>query len=220
MAHLRALPGGLPGLADRRVLRARAAPVLATKRGDGKGAVLSVQGDKVTYTKRDVTVGIQPSGMEVFPDGTLAAICVHGNEDGDNDEITLIDLTRQPFRAVERITVGQTPEGLAISPDGRWLAVSTINGTNLPKASRPFWAEHGIVTLFSMKAGKAEKVSEVAVGKNNQGVAFSGDGRYLFVENYAEKELAAYRVTARGLEDTGVRLKLPGHPASIRTAPR
>lgn len=51
-------------------------------------------------------------------------------------------------------------------------------------------------------------------------VLSANDGKYILVQNYVEKELAAYRVTASGPEDTGVRVKVNGHPASIRIAPR
>ena len=36
----------------------------------------------------------------------------------------------------------------------------------------------------------------------------------------AKQEFAAYRVTPPALEDTGVRIKMKGSPASIRIAPR
>jgi DNA-binding beta-propeller fold protein YncE len=192
----------------------------ATKRGEDTVAVLRVEGTTVPYTGRDVTVGVEPYGLDVFPDGTLVAVADHGHENGDNDEVTFIDLTRQPFRAIEHVTVGQTPEGVAISPDGKWMAASCINGTTLPKKSSPFWSEHGLLMLFSIKNGKATKVAEAPVGKNNQGVMFTPDGRDILVQNYAEEELAAYRLTGSGMEDTGVRFKLPGHPAAIRIAPR
>jgi DNA-binding beta-propeller fold protein YncE len=193
---------------------------LATKRGEDKVSVLKVDGTKVTYTGRDITVGVQPYGMDIFPDGKLAAIADHGDEDGDADEITLVDLTREPFRAVEHVTVGQTPEGVAISPDSKWMAVSNIDGTNLPKKTSPFWTEHGSLMLFSIRNGHATKVAEAPVGKNNQGVTFTPDGKYILIQNYSENELAAFRMTGTGMEDTGVRIKMPGSPASIRIAPQ
>ncbi len=39
----------------------------ATKRGEDTVAVLRVEGTKVTYTGRDVTVGVEPYGLDVFP---------------------------------------------------------------------------------------------------------------------------------------------------------
>jgi 6-phosphogluconolactonase (cycloisomerase 2 family) len=192
---------------------------LATKRGNGTVAVLKVDGNQVTYTKRDVTVGIQPYGLEVFPNGRLAAICVHGNEDGDNDEIAFIDLSRQPFRTVEHVSVGQTPEGVAISPDNKWMAVSVIQGTNLPKKSSPFWSQHGALQLFSIDGTHARKVGEATLARNNQGVTFSPDGRYVLVQNYSESELLAFRMTQAGIQKAATAIKLSGFPASIRIAP-
>ena len=67
---------------------------------------------------------------------------------------------------------------------------------------------------------KATRVAEAPTGRNTQGVTFTPDGKYILVQNYVEKELAAYRLTGTGLEDTGVRVKVSGHPAAIRIAPR
>ena len=55
-------------------------------------------------------------------------------------------------------------------------------------------------------------------GRNIQGIVFTPDGKYLVVQNYVEKELAFYRVTPRGPEDTGQRMPIPGYPAGLRTA--
>ena len=117
------------------------------------------------------------------------------------------------------MTVGQGPEGLAISPDGQWLAVTVMNGTNKAKDS-PFRAEQGKLQLFSLRDPKPAKVAEASTGRNTQGVSFTPDGRYILVQNYVEKELAVYKLTGPSLEDTGVRIPVPGHPAAIRIAPR
>src|SRR2546425_1033700 len=53
-----------------------------------------------------------------------------------------------------------------------------------------------------------------------EGVAFTPDGKYVVVQNYVEQELAMYRMTPTALEDTGVRIKVKGHPASLRVAPQ
>ena len=192
---------------------------LASKRGDHTVAVLRIEGSKVTYTKRDITAGNNPYSMEISNDGTFAAVANLGRAEGSNDSVTLIDLTRQPFRAVAYFTVGPSPEGLAISPDGKWIAVGARNGTDIPK-DRPFRAENGRLQLFSIRDFTVTKVAEAAIGRNSQGVTFTPGGRYVVVQNYVEKELAFYRVTSSGLEDTGHRVPVPGHPAGIRIAPR
>jgi len=192
---------------------------LAGKRGENAIAVLSIEGDKVTYTGRDIAVGNNPYGFEISNDGAFAAVANMGRPDGSDSSVTLIDLTRQPFRGTEQFTVARGPEGIAISPDSRLIAVSSQNGTNRPKTS-PLHAENGRVALYAVKDGKASKLGEAATGRNSQGVSFTPDGKYLVVQNYVEKELAFYRVGSSGPEDTGVRVPVSGHPAGFRIAPR
>jgi WD40 repeat protein len=192
---------------------------LASKRGENTVAVLSIDGMKVEYTKRDITAGSNPYALDISSDGKLAIVANVGRGVGDADTVTLIDMTLRPIRAVDHIAVGQTPEGMAIAPDGKWLAVGIMNGTNKPKDS-PFRSENGRLLLFSLQGGKASKVAEAPTGKNTQGVTFTPDGKHILVQNYVEQELAVYRLTGSGVEDTGVRIKVKGHPASIRIAYR
>ncbi len=191
--------------------------VLATKRGEGRVAVLTLDGTKLGYAKHDITVGFGPYGLDIARDGRIAAVANLGLG-VDADTVTLIDMTVRPIRAVEYVTVGIGPEGLALSPDGRWLAVALQNGTNRPK-THPMRAEQGRLVLFSLQGARATKVAEAPTGRNTQGVTFTPDGKYLYVQNYVEQELQILRVTGTGLEDTGTRIKVKGHPASIRVAP-
>ena len=133
--------------------------------------------------------------------------------------MTLIDTRAKPIRAAEYVTVGVGPEGLALSPDGRWPAVALQNGTNRPK-DHPMRSERGRLLLFSLRGTRATQVARAATGRNTQGVAFTTDGKYVVVQNYVEQELAMYRITPTALEDTGVRIKVKGHPASLRVAPQ
>ncbi len=209
------------GDAESRVNHAAISPdgkwVLATKRGEGKVAVLTLNGTKLEYAKQDITVGFGPYPLDISRDGRVAVV---GNQGlgVDVDTVTLIDLTVRPIRAAEHVTVGVGAEGLAISPDGRWLAVALQNGTNRPK-THPMRSEQGRLLLFSLQGATATKVAEAPTGRNTQGVTFTPDGQYLYVQNYIEQELQVFRVTGTGLEDTGTRIKVKGHPASIRIAP-
>jgi len=192
---------------------------LVVKRGTDTVALLAIDGNKVTYTKRDITAGNNPYGLEISNDGRFAAVANVGAGDGSMGSVTLIDLTRQPFRAVEHFTVGLSPEGIAISPDSEWIAITAANGTNRTKGD-PYRSENSRVELYQLKDWKATKVGEAFAGRNPQGVVFTPDGKYLVVQNYVEKELALYRVTPRGPEDTGQRIPIPGYPAGLRTATR
>lgn len=192
---------------------------LAGKRGENTLAVLTIDGTKVEYTKRDITVGSNPYPFDITSDGKLAVVANLGRNTADADTITIIDMTLRPIRSVDHIAVGQSPEGMALSPDGQWAVVAVRDGSNQPKES-PWRAENGKVLLYSLRGGKATKVGHALTGKNTQGVTFTPDGKYVLVQNYVDKELAAYRLTGTGMEDTGVRVKVGGHPASIRIAPR
>lgn len=192
---------------------------LATKRAEGTVAVLAIEGDRVAYTGRDVTAGSRPCVAEISGDGRVAAVGNVGRGEGDADTVTLIDMTRAPLRSVATVTVGPTPEGLAISPDSRWLVVSVMNGSNKP-ASSPFHSDAGKVILFALTRTGATRIADADTGRNAQGVTFTPDGKYVLVQNYVEQELAVYTVSSTAIEDTGVRLKTRGSPASIRIAPR
>ena len=191
----------------------------AVKRGNGTVALLKIEGTKVTYTNRDITAGNNAYGMEVSNDGRFAVVPNVGNNDGSVGSLTVIDLTREPFRAVEQVTIGLGPEGVAISPDSQWIAVSAQNGTNRPK-NDPYRTENSRVELYAMNGFKPVKVGEAFAGKNIQGIVFTPDGKYIVVQNYVEQELAIYRVTPKGPEDTGHRIPVPGYPAGLRTAIR
>jgi DNA-binding beta-propeller fold protein YncE len=192
--------------------------VLVSKRGEDTVAVLAVDGRKVTYAKRDITVGNNPYAMDVSGDGKLAAVANIGRGSGDADSVTLIDISKQPFRAVGVFPVGQTPEGLGFSPDGQLLVVSCIDGTNKAKDS-PFRAESGKLMLFAIQDGKAQNLGEAPTGHNAQGAVFTPDGKHVIVQNYVEKELAVYRVSGVGIEKTEAKIPIPGFPASLRRAP-
>lgn len=83
-----------------------------------------MDGSKVEYAKRDLSAGIRPYDIDVT--GSAAAIVGNvGASSGDNDSISLIDMTAKPIRVVTTVTVGQTPEAVKMSPDGNYVAVTS-----------------------------------------------------------------------------------------------
>jgi len=85
---------------------------LVTRDGDHKISVLSVDGTKVEYTKRDINAGLRPYGIDVSSKGDFAAVANIGIGQGDTDTVSLIDIRAKPPRVVETVSVGQTPEGI------------------------------------------------------------------------------------------------------------
>jgi DNA-binding beta-propeller fold protein YncE len=192
---------------------------LVTRNGDHMLNVLQVEGEKVTKLDREITTGVRPYGVAVGPDGRWAVVANIGRGTGDADTVSLVDLTREPFRIIDTVSVGQTPEGITASPDGKHVAVTVMNGSNKPKDS-PFHGP-GLVKVLKVENGRLSVVSEAKVGTWAQGAAFAPDGRTLFVGNMVEKDISVLRVGEDGkLSEGGPRIRLSGASAALRTAER
>ena len=189
---------------------------LVTRDGDHKISVLSIDGSKVEYSKRDISAGLRPYGLDIHPNGKVAVVANIGTGSGDADTVSLIDLEAKPARVVHTLTVGQTPEGITLSPDGAYAAVSVMNGSNKPKAS-PFFNDHGLVKVLSVKGKELAPLTEVKVGHWCQGLAWSKGNRILLVQCMVEKEILAFSFDGKELKPAGS-IKVNAGPAGIRTA--
>jgi WD40 repeat protein len=194
---------------------------LASKNAVNKVALLDVDGNKVTYTKRDLLVGLFPYNLLVSPDGTLALTADNGNNgssDGNVDTVSVIDLTAQPPRVIDHVTVPDSPEGLAISPKGDLAVAADALGSN--KSTKEFFYHpHGVATILKVDGKKVTKLKDIEVGGLPEAVAFTPDGRYIFVGNYNDQDFSILRVDGTDVVDTGKRFKVPGHPGSARMSP-
>jgi DNA-binding beta-propeller fold protein YncE len=191
---------------------------LVTRDGDNKISVLSIDGTKVEYTKRDMSAGLRPYGIDVTPKGDVAVVANIGVGGGDADTISVIDVAAKPARVVGTITVGQTPEGIKISPDGNYVAVTGMNGSNKPKNS-PFFNDNGLVRVYRLEGTKLSHVADAKVGHWCQGALFSKDGRTLLVQCMVEKEIQVLSFDGKELKSAGA-IKTEAGPAGIRSAER
>src|SRR5438067_3850598 len=201
---------------------------IVAQRDENGAAVLTVDGTTIKLTNEKISTGVTPYAVDISADGKWAVIGntgvtgmvgLQGRTVGDADVVTLVDVSKRPFRGVQQISVPSTPEGVAISPDGRWIVASCMAGSNLTtdNAGRN---KLGKLILFEIKDGWANKVNEVAGGEAAQGVVFSQDGKTVIVQFDVERALAVYTVRDGKLVDTGERLKLAAGPVSIRSMPR
>jgi DNA-binding beta-propeller fold protein YncE len=190
-------------------------------RDENGASVLSVDGSNVALTKERISTGVNPYAIDISSDGRWAVIGNTGTSRtvDDADVVTLVDVSKRPFRAVQQISVSATPEGVAISPDGRWIAVSSMAGSNL-LATDPGRRKLGTVSLFEIRDGTATKVNELAGGEAAQGVVFTEDSKTVIVQFDVEKALAIYAIRDGKLVDTNERIKLAAGPVSIRSMPR
>lgn len=194
---------------------------LVTRDGDFFVTVLAIDGDTVRRTDRNISAGLRPYGLSIASHGRFAATANIGRGGGDEDTISLIDLTGPPatWRVVHTITVGQTPEGIEISPDGTVIAVTVMNGSN--KAENSPFRGPGLVRTYRVENMRLLPAGEARVGSWSQGAAFSRDGRTLLVGNMVERNITVLRVASDGaLSEGGPAIEVPGGSAALRTAER
>ena len=183
-----------------------------------KVAMLEVDGQKVTYTKRDIAVGLWPYNFDVTPDGKLALTADNGNNgvsDGHVDTVSVIDLEAKPERVIDKVVVGDAPEGIAISPTGKIAVALLLRGSNNAKSDW-FYNRNGSAVVLKIDGKKVTKVGEVEVRGLPEGAVFSPDGRWLYVGNFNDEDVSVLRVDGETITNTGTLLKLPGKPASMR----
>lgn len=201
---------------------------LVALRDENGLAVLSIDGTQVKDTGERVSTGVAPYAIDVDSNGQYAVVGnaglaglagYTGKMAADVDTVTLIDVSKRPFRAVQHLTVPSLPEAAAISPDGKWIAVQSMNGSNLTP-DNPHRNKLGKVTLFAIEGGQARRINDLPGGEAAQGIVFTQDSRHMLVQFDVEKALAVYAIRDGQLVDTQERLKLGAGPVSIRSMPR
>jgi DNA-binding beta-propeller fold protein YncE len=194
---------------------------IAVKPVVNKVALLKIDGQKVTYDKVDMVTGVYPYNVDITPNGKLALVANNGfsgGSDGNVDTVSVIDLEADPPHVIDQVMVGDAPEGFAISPKGDLAVALLIRGSNSDKKA---WYYHksGSVVALKIAGKKVTKVGEVEVGALPEGVAFSPDGASLYVGNFIDQDLSILHVNGTEVSNSGKRIPLHGHPASLRGAP-
>lgn len=191
-------------------------------------AVVNIDGGKVSDSRVRLSSGVAPYTIDISSDGHWAVVSNvglagladdHTQKIADSDSVSLIDTSVYPFKTVQYLTVPSTPEGVAISPDGKWIAVLSMDGSNLPKGST---GQHlqGKLTLFAIDKGKARQVNEVPAATAGQGVIFTKDSQHIIAQFNVEKQLVVYQIKDKKLIKLPDTVELTAGPASIRSTPR
>ena len=193
---------------------------LVAKALANKVALLDIDGTTVTYKGYDMVTGLFPYNVQVMADGKLALVNHNGNAgyaDGQVSTMAVIDLTLDPPREVDQVVVGDGPEGLAVSPTSGYVVTVLTNGSGGSAPDNAFFRhDHAIAVLLKSDGKTVHKVGQTEVGTLVEGIAFSPDGRYVYVANWGEQNLTTYQVDGDKLVVVGTPLALPGHPASMR----
>jgi len=191
---------------------------LATKFTSNKVCLLEVDGTNVTYTGLDLPVGINPYNADISPDGKLAIVANtggRGRSDGNIDTVTIIDMEADPPRVIDHVAVGDAPEGIAISPTGEIAVTGNLNGSDAPPNAF-FHNPKGSITVLGIEGKKVTKLQEITLGPITEALAFSPDGKWLFVGNLNDQNVSVLKVEGKKVTDTGKPIPLPGRPGAMR----
>ncbi|MHC1769930.1 MAG: YncE family protein [Verrucomicrobiia bacterium] len=170
-------------------------------------------------TSRKISAYGQPYRCVITPDGELGLTAGGGFGNGlDCDAITVMDLRASPIRAIGHITIGSGPESIELSSSGKLLAAVVMNGSNLAREN-PLHTDHGRLEILARRGKTFEKIQALPVGAIPEGVAFTSDDRHLVVQCHPSNELWLFKVEGERVTDTGRRIKVPGHPSSLRASP-
>lgn len=191
---------------------------LVTRDNDSIVSVLRIEGETVTKLERDLTVGVRPYSISASPAGwaVVGNVGRSANNTGDLDTVSLIDLSREPFRTIDTVTVGPTPEGVMASPDGVHAVTVVHNGSS--RAAADPLRGRAMVKLLKVEGGRLRVVAEAPAGDWVQGMAFSRDGRTLMIGNMVDRQIGLYRIEGDTLQATGQTLPVNGGPAALGTA--
>jgi DNA-binding beta-propeller fold protein YncE len=190
---------------------------LLTRGGDNMVSLLHIDGTAVTIDPRPITTGIAPYSMDINAAHTLAAVSNMGRGDGDEDTVSLIDLTSRPYRVVGTFGVPSGPEPLKFSPDGRYLAIGAENGSTKP-ADHPFHHDNGLLGLYAVDGQTLRKIAETQTGAWIEAVAFSRDGETVLLQGMQDRTIEVFRWDSKTLA-RGKSLPIQGAgPESFATA--
>ena len=194
---------------------------LIVKNSSNKIGVLSINDSHVTYdASYDMPVGQFPYNIDISPDGSYAVVAHTGNNgysDGHADSLVVIRLDNGSRPFVENyFTAGDAPEGFAISPRGDIAIALLLGGDSILPTSH--WAHNktGQIVVFKTNNGNLQQIQKISITGLPEGIAFSGNGDYVYVSSFREKVLRVYQVDGEFLIDTETRIELPGTPASMR----
>ncbi len=165
---------------------------LVSRGGDNMVSVLNIDGTNVTVDKRPITTGMAPYTMDINTAGTLAAVSNMGRGDGDEDSVSLIELSTMPFHTVATVGVPSGPEPMKFSPDGKYLAVGAEYGSTKP-AGHWFRHDKAMLTLFAVEGTTLHRLDSAPVGAWSESIAFSRDGHTVLVQSMQDREINVFQ---------------------------
>jgi DNA-binding beta-propeller fold protein YncE len=182
-----------------------------------KIAVLSIDGQKVTYDKAmDIPAAVTPYNIDVTPNGKYVIASNTGAQKNNGDAEVIIEATGPHPHVVDLMSPGTGPEGFAISPNGKWAITPLLLGSGA-KSSDWFKTKGGELVVMSISAGgKLTVTGKAPLGALPEGIAYSPNSEYVYVGNYVDRDLQVFLINNGKPMQVGPNIKLPGQPASMR----
>lgn len=181
-----------------------------------KVGVLAIDGEKVTYdAEDDIPTGFADINIMATPDGRLV-IVVNNGAHGHAANLTVIDAMAEHPHVIDTVSVGDGPEGIAMAPDGKSATLLLLHGST---SAPDHWSYHrnGYAMALKITGMKVTLVpGEIGLGSVPEGAAYSRDGQYVYAADFTDSMLHVLRSSNGKLTDTGTKIPLPGHPASMR----
>jgi gliding motility-associated-like protein len=153
-------------------------------------SVININTNAVIAT---VPVGVQPYGVALSSDGTIAYVTNLGS--GTVSVINSISLT-----VVANITVGPNPHGITISPDG----------------SRVYVANAGDNSVSVISTASNTVIANIPAGVGPQCIAISPDGSLIYVPSYLSNNVVVISTATNAIVNT---IAVGINPVSIIESP-
>jgi DNA-binding beta-propeller fold protein YncE len=193
---------------------------IATKTAVHKAVLLNISEDRRLTIAANLWTGLFPWNVAISPDGRLALVNNIGNNgqsDGSAKTVSVIDLAAPVPFVSDQVSVGDGPEGVVFSPNGAFAAITILQGSYDAPSTAWFRHEAGAVSLLRNAKGRISVVNSVNVGAFPEGLAFAPDNEHVYVGNYRSNTISILKIDAAGiLVDAGLKVELPGPPASLR----
>lgn len=138
----------------------------------------------------------RPSAIVASADQRTLFVALTGTEDAPGREIAIVDAETLETRT--RVRVGPRPFGLALHPAGRWLVVTLQ------------LARYAVV----VDVERARVVREVETPYYTERLAFSPDGKTLYLANRWKDSILRWQVAASENDIDVIPLDLPRFPES------
>ncbi len=182
-----------------------------------KIAVLTIDGQTVSYDKTlDIPAAFNPYNIDITPDGKYVIASNTGAMNPNADAEVVIEAQGPHPHVIDLMTPGTGPEGFAITPNGNWAVAPLLRGSALRHDAWNYTKNGAAALIGVADDGYTFLIGTLPTGAIPEGVAFSPQSDYVYIGNYADRNLQVFAISGGQMTDTGVTLALPGQPASMR----